>query len=914
MSANNIVVADFTGGIRKTTAATLWQYDYGQIMQFNGIDLPVSYEVHFSNDKDGGYTKTQIGDEDGVAIPDEYFLSGKPIYAWLYLHATEDDGETEYQVTIPINKRSRPADYAPTTVEQSAITQAIAALNAAVTATEEAQGKAEAAQGEAEEAQGKAETAQGKAEEAQGKAEAAEAGVEADALKAEGYAVGKQNDSDVGPGSPYYHNNAKYYAEQAAAYEAGAEQAIGNAKDAALGAIRDAETAAVGDVNAAGTTQVGNVNSAGEAQVREVNSAGATQTANARAQAEAAAGSASGASADALKAEGYAQGKQNGTDVGSGSPYYHNNAKYYKEQAASSAQAAAQAQAAAEAALASKADKVSGATAGNVAKLDANGNLADAGHKYNPDPKDETMPLRVGVDSSGRLWASGDSGSERFGVKGVGGAATALTRLWDAVGLTATPGTDAVAGSSGFDAFPVFNRRKCVGSWSLVDGKAVFTVQAYEGDADYVEDGSMGDYVAVDVTPIYWYHDEATGTLGVSGGAHPGWEPHPVCLDKDGNVREHTYLPVYALALKDGHAVSLPGYDNSFGNYKNLWDAARTYGDGTLTNKAIIEPSVVDHYEWLLMTIEFATTNMQTVMNGAVSMPYNTNHTITAAPGANKIVLTAAIGDTFTVGQTIYIGSDHGTTPSNVSAYNHVTAIEKCDADGTLNDSGSYRLVTYDGTDRTSSITGGTTKVSSRPWITGATAGAAPNLPAVQGHTGSPLSNSNGRMPFRYRWRENGYGNQNMTALDLFNARTADDTSYHLDWYYNDALRFDGAALYYPSSTSKPDLTDLQTAANGFRKLTTTTTKEHYADGYIKEEGFDADLPCIRVPTVTGSPASASAYYADYANLVSSNAVRAVRRRGNLNYGAIFGPRFVHAYSAPSHASWNYGAALYMAQ
>ena len=41
--------------------------------------------------------------------------------------------------------------------------------------------------------------------------------------------------------------------------------------------------------------------------------------------------------ADALKAEGYATGKQNGTDVGSGSPYYHNNAAYYAEQAAQSA-------------------------------------------------------------------------------------------------------------------------------------------------------------------------------------------------------------------------------------------------------------------------------------------------------------------------------------------------------------------------------------------------------------------------------------------------------------------------------------------------------------------------------------------------------------------------------------------------
>ena len=95
-----------------------------------------------------------------------------------------------------------------------------------------------------------------------------------DALKAEGYAVGKQNGSDVGSGSTYYHANAKYYKEQA-----------------------DSD-------------------------------------------ASAASGSASSASADALKAEGYAQGKQNGSDVASGSPYYHANAKYYSEQAAASAEAA----------------------------------------------------------------------------------------------------------------------------------------------------------------------------------------------------------------------------------------------------------------------------------------------------------------------------------------------------------------------------------------------------------------------------------------------------------------------------------------------------------------------------------------------------------------------------------------------
>ena len=106
------------------------------------------------------------------------------------------------------------------------------------------------------------------------RAEAAEEGAAAQALKSEGYAVGQQDGSDVGEGSPYYHNSAKYYKEQA---DEDAQQASGKADTA-------------------------------------------------RAQ--------------ALKAEGYAVGKQNGADVGDESPYYHNNAEYFKEQAAGSAESA----------------------------------------------------------------------------------------------------------------------------------------------------------------------------------------------------------------------------------------------------------------------------------------------------------------------------------------------------------------------------------------------------------------------------------------------------------------------------------------------------------------------------------------------------------------------------------------------
>ena len=78
--------------------------------------------------------------------------------------------------------------------------------------------------------------------------------------------------------------------------------------------------------------------------------------------------SADDASESALKAEGYSVGKQNGTNVGSDSEYYHNNAKYYSDQAKSSKTAA---QTAAQTAT-TKADEASqSATTASTAASDA---------------------------------------------------------------------------------------------------------------------------------------------------------------------------------------------------------------------------------------------------------------------------------------------------------------------------------------------------------------------------------------------------------------------------------------------------------------------------------------------------------------------------------------------------------------
>lgn len=93
------------------------------------------------------------------------------------------------------------------------------------------------------------------------------AGVHEYAEDSEAYAIGKRGGTDVGSSDPAYHNNAKYYA--------------GEAEDSAT---------------AAGTSETN-------------------------------------AESSAQDAEAYAVGKRYGVDVPSTDPAYHNNAKYYSEQA-----------------------------------------------------------------------------------------------------------------------------------------------------------------------------------------------------------------------------------------------------------------------------------------------------------------------------------------------------------------------------------------------------------------------------------------------------------------------------------------------------------------------------------------------------------------------------------------------------
>lgn len=134
---NGITIIRFIDGSKRyKIEGDLWQFDYGQKLIIEGLDLPDTYEVHFSNQEFYGSTKTQIGTVDGVTIPDEYLINGEPLFVFIFLHDGTDDGETEFKAKIYVKKRPQPSDIEPIPEEQSAITQVISALNAAVDRTD----------------------------------------------------------------------------------------------------------------------------------------------------------------------------------------------------------------------------------------------------------------------------------------------------------------------------------------------------------------------------------------------------------------------------------------------------------------------------------------------------------------------------------------------------------------------------------------------------------------------------------------------------------------------------------------------------------------------------------------------------------------------------------------------------------
>lgn len=89
-----MIIAAFKHGQRRVYTKSAHQFDKGQKLIVTGIALPESFEVHMSNEKDGGVAYSCKGSAEGVYIPDALFMSGEYVYVWLYAVSVDDEGST----------------------------------------------------------------------------------------------------------------------------------------------------------------------------------------------------------------------------------------------------------------------------------------------------------------------------------------------------------------------------------------------------------------------------------------------------------------------------------------------------------------------------------------------------------------------------------------------------------------------------------------------------------------------------------------------------------------------------------------------------------------------------------------------------------------------------------------------------
>lgn len=494
---------------------------------------------------------------------------------------------------------------------------------------------------------------------------------------------------------------------------------------------------------------------------------------------------------------------------------------------------------------------------------------------------------------------------KRYGVSGIGQSAASLTRLWDSVGMTAQVGTDGDNSSvvNDFDNAAPWQWKKCVGTWEKdMNGNAEFHVAAYLGDENYIEDGSIGDYVAVEVPISFFTFDGST--LGISAHKYPGYRAFDIfCIDHDQDkLLSKIYLPAYALAVNsENKPVVLPDLDNEQGSYRSLLGTCRAYKNGELGTLAILEPNALHWFLYAMMTVEFANQNSDNWAKGCQGLRHE--NADTCAFQDETHVLVSNYYASRVVGQCIAITPDTvDRNDQNYKATHIILSVTRCDSTGTASESGTYTLLEVQDLGRHywEYNTSATYRIVARPWRTGA-------CNSVGTPSGSPVSNSDGYHPFRYRYFENPFGNQYSTTMDFFSRRMgSSDSNYYLKHY----LLLDPGS-YIPANTSKPDATEL--SSDKFVELGIQTDHDNYVNGYIKSKKYDSEYPDQWIPFVT-TGGSGTTYFCDYANLVTSSSVRSRRARGYWYSGASAGPSHFIASSAPSIGSAAFGGCLCVAQ
>ena len=464
------------------------------------------------------------------------------------------------------------------------------------------------------------------------------------------------------------------------------------------------------------------------------------------------------------------------------------------------------------------------------------------------------------------------------------------TRLFDAVGMTAAPSTNAVRAVNDFDGKGCFAYLEVNGS---VDENGDFQVQ-YIKDIDNEFSRTKYDTWCLYLTQyVYRKFDSNGEDTVISDTRHSAeWLPEGGAIRPDGTIRPFVAIAKYMSGDNaDGVASSISGVSPK--NYSFQSSLTKFRAKGT---QYCAETSQDSERMTRLMEIAFATRHSQSVMAGCNWWWTQATATV-QENNAERIIISKSAAKEFVVGGTVSIGNansltsegkannDRGLSGLHAKANKvKITKIEDYDSNNAAVyvDNGGQKFSTAP-----TSVSGVTceTIISTMPWNTG-------GCDEVLGSCGSPVSNTSGKEPYIL------FGVEMSSGFWEPKGNTVMKIENHVMRPY----------ICY-------DCTKMTTAG--------ATTDDWIALGYaipdnkgswkyISKLGYSADDPEVRYPVevaATSSTGYADGLYTE--NLeTTGDSQREVLGSGNLHGGTFDGCRYAFLYDGFSYSNWYYAARL----
>ena len=486
------------------------------------------------------------------------------------------------------------------------------------------------------------------------------------------------------------------------------------------------------------------------------------------------------------------------------------------------------------------------------------------------------------------------------------------TRLYDAVGMTASPSTNTVRAVNDFDGKGPFAFLEVNGS---VDEDGEFQVQ-YIKDIDNEFSRTKYDTWCLYLTHYVYRKFDANGeTTVISDTRHNDeWLPEGGAIRIDGTIRPFVAIAKYMASEEESrNAASVSGgipgwYEAKSNNAKPDealvgWYEFRNYSfTSALTHmrekgtQYCAETTQDSERMTRLMEIAFATKYSRSVMAGCNWYWYQCPATVQETD-VERIIISKSNAKNLVIGSTVSIGNATALTSENKpnldrgqsgihAKANRVTITKIEDYDD--NNSAVY-VDNHGKTFSTAStiVSGVTcdTYISTMPWNTG-------GCDNVLGTCGSPTSNTSGKEPYIL------FGVEMSSGFWEPKGNTVVKIENHVMRAY---------ICYDCTKMTTAGATTADWVAVGYE---IPDCKESWK--YIAKLGYDADNPEVRYPVAVGATSSTGYACACYTNNLETtgDGQREILGSGSLVHGSNGGRRVAFLGNGLSTSHWNCAARL----